>query len=45
MKETTNKSTLVEDSPVFDSWATWYVIVIVSNLIMVSLVYFFFKGL
>ena len=39
------RKTTIEDPPVFDTWNKWYALIVVSNLIIVSLIYFYFKSI
>lgn len=40
-----NNSTTRDDSPVFESWNSWYLIVILVNVIIVALIYFIFNSI
>jgi hypothetical protein len=38
-------STQADDSPVFSSWNSWYLLVILVNLLIVAIIYFYIKTL
>ncbi len=38
-------STFEDGSPVFKSWNSWYLLVVVCNLIVVAAIYFYFKSI
>ena len=43
-QEPQNESTFQDDSPVFKNWKSWYILVVVINIIIVSIIYLLFKA-
>lgn len=40
-----NKSTLMDTSPLFNSWNSWYFVVVICNIITVAIIYFYFNSI
>ena len=44
-QETNKESTFQDDSPVFKNWKSWYLLVIVVNILIISTIYLLFKAI
>jgi hypothetical protein len=42
---TEQKNTQFDEPPVFDSWNKWYIVVVIVNIIIVSIIYFYFNSI